>query len=365
MLFIIVGCGNKHKKDTKIPPINVTVENVEYSLVTSRRSYIGVISPQYSASIQSRVNGYISEIYYKKSQYVSKGDLLIKVDPKQLMTQAEVAKANVTSAKAQLLEARNNYKRAIPLAKIEGISQSSLDQYEAVYKSAVASLSLAKSQLKNAQLNVSYTNIYSPISGIMGDNDLSIGDYIGPGSVYSELGTVESLDSICVGVAIPVKEYLKYVHNKHLGIKTYDDARLMNDITLTLSDGSVYPHKGSYYYTERDIASENGTIVIMTVFPNPDRSLRSGQYAQITAIFGDATNKITVPQSAVVQTQNLNNVWIVGSGNTAQYVSVELGETIGDRWVITKGLKNGDPVIVSGIIKLRNGAKVNVLNSKR
>lgn len=349
------GCHSK-KSTTTPPPRRLSVVRVEEQLLPTPMTFTGQLSSNYSAVIQPRVSGYLTAKNYEKGMPVRRGQLLYTIDPSQINTQLLAAEASLNAARATAIEARNNYERAVPLAKIEAISQSQLDQYTAAYKSATASVKSAEQQLRNARLESGYTRIYSPIDGIIGQTSASVGDYVGVGTEFSVLATVENIDTVSVNLSIPVSEYLALRPTDSL--PSYDNSRLLSNIRLRLADRTLYPYEGKYSYTEQDVGSQTGTIVIVVNFPNPAHLLKAGQYARLSADVGTPQPSILVPQRAVVQSLDRTSVWVVSADSTLAFRDVTLGATVDSLWIVRQGLNAGEMVLVDGIQRARSGERI-------
>ena len=317
---LLTGCA-QHTPKQAAPPLRVGVAEAAVDSVPNRMSFIGYLASNFDAVIQPRVNGYLSSKQYGNGMPVRRGQLLITIDPDQLSTSMLAAEAELESARAQALEARNNYDRAVPLARIDAISQSQLDQYTAQWKAAEASVRSAEQSLRNARMNVGYTELRSPIDGIIEHTAAHVGDYVGPGTQFSVLTTV-------------------------------------SNIRLVLADGSRYPLGGIYDYTRKDVSSTTGTLVVVVMFPNPDETLKPGQFARVEASVGPVRPRVVVPQQAVSQTQDIASVWVVEADSTVHYRRVTPGDTYGAMWCIDEGLDRGERVVVAGQQKLHDGAKV-------
>lgn len=319
-------------------------------------NFTSQLSSNYSAVIQPRISGYLTSKNYEKGMPVKRGQLLYTIDPSQINTQLLEAEASLNAARAEAIQARNNYERAVPLAKIEAISRSDLDQYTAAYKSAEASVRSAEQQLRNAQIESGYTQIYSPINGVIGQTAASVGDYVGVGTEYATLATIENLDTVTARLAIPVSEYL----SRRVGdsAPAYDNARLLSNIRLYMSDGMLYPFEGRYAYTEQNVGSQTGTIVVVVNFPNPMQVLKVGQYARVSADVGEPQSSTLIPQRCVVQSLDRANVWVVKPDSTLAFREVQLGATVDSLWIIRAGLSNGEMVLVEGMQRARSGERI-------
>lgn len=353
-VLLSAGCKSR-KKPEAMPPLRVVTAEAAADSLPVRMSFIGYLESNFDAVIQPRVNGYLASKQYGNGMPVKKGQLIFTIDPVQFSTTMLAAEAALQSARAQELEAKNNYERAVPLSKINAISQSQLDQYTAQYKAASSSVRSAEQTLRNAQLEVGYTKLYAPIDGIIEHTPAHVGDYVGPGTQFSVLTTISNLDTMTVDVAIPMTQYLRYAVP---GRSIYENDGLLSDIRLTLADDVQYPLGGLYDYTRKDVSNNTGTIVLVVMFPNPDLTLKAGQFARVEANVGGMQPRVVVPQQAVDQAQGLNSVWIVKPDSTAEYRRVELGDTYGKMWSIESGVAAGETVVVSGRQKLRDGMKV-------
>lgn len=231
---LLTGCA-QHTPKQAAPPLRVGVAEAAVDSVPNRMSFIGYLASNFDAVIQPRVNGYLSSKQYGNGMPVRRGQLLFTIDPDQLSTSMLAAEAELESARAQALEARNNYDRAVPLARIDAISQSQLDQYTAQWKAAEASVRSAEQSLRNARMNVGYTELRSPIDGIIEHTAAHVGDYVGPGTQFSVLTTVSNIDTLTVDVAIPMSQYLRYAGDR---TSIYDNEGLLSDIRLVLADGA-------------------------------------------------------------------------------------------------------------------------------
>lgn len=347
------SCNQRAKISTEI--LSIEVDSAKSKLLPNRMQFIAPISANYSATIQPRISGFLLSSLFDNGMPVKKGQLIFTLDDAPQRANRLAAEATLSSAKAKAAEAKRNYERAIPLARINAISQTQLDQYTAENLAATASVKSAEQNLRNARLEESYTRIYAPISGIISASAATAGDYIGPGTQFSTLTTIQSIDTVAVDLAIPMREYLLSSGRKAF---SYKNANLLSDIRLRVADGSEYPEKGFYKFTRQNIASGMGTIVIVVGFRNPDYALKTGQFARVSASIGGDKARIVIPQSAVSQIQNISSVWVIRADSTAEYRKVALGETSGGWWIVESGVSEGEVVATTGLQKLHNGMKV-------
>lgn len=355
ILLLAGGCSDRRKPVSQPSLLTVEAVEVRADSLPQRVEFIGSLTGNANAVIQPRVNGYIRRIGFVNGMPVKQGDLLFLLDGELLRTTQLSAEAKLEAARAQELEARNNYERAVPLAQIEAISQTQLDQYTAQYAAARAAVRTSEQALRNARLEVGYTRIVSPIDGVVAATAAHEGDYVGPGTQFEVLTTVSDIDTLSVALSIPMSQYLS------LGGDTgplFDNAGFLREIRLYLADGSLYPYAGSYYYTHKDVASTQGTLAISVNFPNPEQRLKAGQFARVRAHAGALKPRLVVPQRCVSQAQGVNSVWVVRPDSVVEFRRVELGDTYDDLWCVDSGLHSGELVLVTGLQKVRSGQKV-------
>ncbi|MBQ8271650.1 MAG: efflux RND transporter periplasmic adaptor subunit [Tidjanibacter sp.] len=357
--LLLISCGSTKSTKPSAPSLRVEVAEAVGERVMMPMRFQTLLYSNYDATIQPRVSGYLLTKEFSKGLPVEKGQVLFTLDAAPIRLSVLSNRAALASAETALAEAKNNYRRAVPLARIDAISQSALDQYEAAYASAEAQVELARSQLEESLLQLDYTTIISPISGIIDDTGATVGDWVGVGTSYSVLATVSNIDEIGVHIQIPFARYFE-VRGGGEEDKTpsYDNSTLLSNIRLHLPDGSLYPFEGTYAYTKREAGDQTGTIIIVASFPNPEKLLKVGQSAIVTADVGSPEGVVMVPQQAVVQTLNKASVWVVDSSNKVTFRPVVVGEKFGTHWIVEEGLSAGERVATSGLQHLQSGMTV-------
>ncbi len=355
VLVCVTSCIHKSKKEG-MPPLNVEITTAQLTPIYDRVEVASEVSSLYDVVIQPRIDGFLNSINYSKGMPVKCGDLLFVIDPDQYNISLFAAQAELQSAQAQEVLARSNYERAVPLSRIDAISQSEMDQYTATHRAAVASVKSARESLNNAKLNLGYTKIYAPIDGLVADSPASSGDYVGPSTGLSTLTTISYIDTVEVEIPIPTSIYMRNIASQGEG--SFDNSALLSDIELTLSGGESYEHKGEYHYTVKNTPTSSSTVVVVAKFPNPDRKLKSGMFARVKSNIGQPKERVVIPQVTVSQNQGVNSVWIMRPDSVVEFRKVKLGDTFGESWVIESGLTPGESVLLTGQLKVHNGAKV-------
>lgn len=353
MAMATFTCCKKGQKKEEIPPLKVEVSDVKESFISEKIRFTTTTESQYSVIIEPRVNGYLSDITFESGDPIQKGANIFSIDPSLINTTYYAAQAELDSARAALVEAENNYKRAVPLAKIDAISRSSLDQYTAAFAAAKSNLKSAEESLRNAELNLSYTSITAPIDGLIAESPASVGDYVGPETKFATLTKISYIDTLTIALAVPTSKYLKYNRTN-----SYDNSSLLSEIKIILADSSEYNHQAAYDYTQEEITPGGSTVTIFAKVANPDRVLKPNMFVRATASIGSKKSELIVPQKAVTQLQGISSVWVIKPDSTASFRIVEVGDTYGSNWQITKGLKAGEKVATSAQLKLHEGAKV-------
>jgi RND family efflux transporter MFP subunit len=366
IVLFSVGCGKS--APPKPPPPDVEVVRVEQKDVPVWREWIGTLDGLVNAQIKPQVTGYLLRQTYTDGAFVKKGQLLFEIDPRTFQAALDQAKAQLANAEAQLatahanqVKAQNDVNRYTPLAKEQAIPQQDLDNAiqadqaaKAQVEAAKAAVEAAKAKVASAQLDLGFTKVVSLIDGIAGIAQAQIGDLVSQSTL---LTTVSTVDPIKVYFPVSEREYLDYVR-EHPDAAKRGGEKSLSAFELILADGSVYPHKGTFSFADRQVDVKTGTLRLQAVFPNPGNILRPGQYARIRAIIRTAKGALLVPQRAVTEQQGSYQVAVVKSNNTVEIRPVKVGERVGTQWIIETGLKPGDRVVAEGTQKVRPGAIV-------
>ena len=405
IIFHLVGCllvaafaafsaGCKEApKTTARPPEPVKVIPVVQKDVPIYSDWVGTTVGYVTAQIRARVSGYLISQNYKEGTVVKAGALLFQIDPRQYQnsvnqskaqlrtaeSQLDQAKATVATAEADVTRAEANQKKTAlevdryrPLASRGSVSQQELDNTvqandanlasveaaranvvnaKAGVTKAQAEIARARASLDEAELNLGWTKVTSPINGIAGIKNVDIGDLI---ATSTTMTAVSQVNPIYVQVGVAEQEYLRWKQRPAVT----DDINRKSDLELLLSDGSSYPHRGTAEIVDRQVGVTTGTISVRGVFPNPEELLRPGQFAKVRAMVDLRKGALLVPQRAVREIQGNYEVGVVGADESVDVRKVQVGERVGSLWIIAQGLKPGERVIVEGLDKVRVGEKV-------
>jgi membrane fusion protein (multidrug efflux system) len=369
--LLTTACGSKDSKTAASAPVPVDVVKVRQGNVPLAGDWVGTLDGFVNAQIQPQVSGYLIQQKYREGSSVAKDQVLFQIDPrpfqatvKQAEAQVEQAKGQLAQAKAQQSLAQINLKRDTPLAQARAISQSQLDnenqqakQADAAVVAAEAAVSAAEAALTTANLNLGFTEVRSLVGGVAGQATTQVGNLVNPQSV---LTSVSQLDPIKVYFSISDAEYLILIDRAKSSGNSLLSGKSKLPLTLTLSDGKAWPHKGHIAFVDRQMNQQTGAIRIAASFPNPGNVLRPGQFGRVTAETEVRQNALLVPQVAVQELQGSKRVYIAGADNKARIVNVTLGPQVGNDWIITSGLSADQRVITSNVQKLQDGAQVTV-----
>lgn len=372
--LLLAGCSQKSANASSnpvAPPTDVQVVPVEERDVPVYGDWIATLDGTVNANIQPQVSGYLVKQNYREGSLVHKGDVLFEIDPRtfqatldQALAQVAQSEGQLAQAQAQLQLANINVNRDTPLAAARAIAQSQLDndvqnraQVEAQIKTAQANIQTNKAAVEQARLNLGFTQVRSLVDGIAGIANTQVGSQVNASTV---LTSVSQVDPIRVYFSITEQEYLSLA--ARVGKGASPDFLRENSavpLQLTLSNDTVYPHRGRIEFADRQVNSQTGTIRIVGAFPNPGNVLRPGQFGRIRAITSLNRNALLVPQRAVTELQGRYQVAVVDANNRVTIAAVEVGDRVGPLWIIRSGLKPGARVVSEGTSKVRDGMTVN------
>ena len=362
IFVLILGLTTACKRATSQREVpHVETATAERILVADRQRFIGSVAANFEAIIQPRVTGFLASALFDNGMPVKRGNLIFTLDGSEQRANQLSAQASLASARAKVVEAKNNYDRAVPLAAINAISRSQFDQYTASYEAAKAAVLSAEQQLINASLAVGYTRIYAPIDGIISSSAAHIGDYVGPGTKFSTLTTIQNIDTVSVDIAIPMGRYLASSGRTSL---TYDNSGLLSDIRLYMADGAEYIHHGFYKFTRSSIPNAAGAIVLVVGFPNPEYALKAGQFARVELNVGADKERVVVPATAVTTRQGVSQVWVCRADSMVEYRRVVPGDIWNGKRIILEGLRADERVVLIGDERLHNNDHIIPLKSQ-
>ena len=351
----IAGCKKTAVPESPVPEVLVTT--VQPRDVPIYSEWIGTTEGSINAEIRSRVSGYLQKRAYTEGSKVKKDDLLFQIDPRSYQATLDEAKGVLAQAEAKLEKSRQDRDRYETLLRDGAVSQQEFETVKYTFDAAAADVESRKATVENAQLNLNWTEIRSPIDGVAGFSIAQIGNLINPDTL---LTTVSKTDPTKVQFPISEQEYLKYSRQMNEEMHNQKEGRRSDAfLELVLADGMVYPEKGHLGLVNRQVDSKTGSILVQALFPNPKHILRPGLHAKVRAAVRDLKGGILIPQRAVQELQGIYQVAVVKADQTIEIRTVQLGERVGSLWVVNQGLAAGETIVVEGIQKVSPGVKVN------
>jgi membrane fusion protein (multidrug efflux system) len=355
----IAGCGEK--KAPPPPPPAVQVAQVIQRDVPIYVEAVGQTRGSKEVEIRARVEGYIQSVDFAEGTTVQQGQRLFTIDPKAFEATVAQAKGRLAGAQAQLAKARQDVARYTPLAAKNAIPRQDLDTAIAVEHAATAGVEAESAAAKSAEIDLGYTRVVSPVTGLVGKAEVKTGNLVGRGE-STLLTTVSTIDPIHVRVAFAERDYLTMIRRRLQEVKEHGgEVAAPTDsstIEMVLADGSLHPQRGKVYFVDRAVDPTTGTLLVEIEFPNPDKIVRPGQFAKIRAPVDFRRGAILVPQRAVQEVQATYSVAVVAPGDTIEMRPVKTGARLGTLYVIEAGLQPGERVVVEGLQKVQKGMKV-------
>lgn len=352
-LALLAACSRKAPPPP--PPPDVLITEVKQEDVPIFDEFVSTLDGSVNASIQARVQGYLTSQGYKEGTPVKKGDLLFQIDPRPFDAALEQAKAAVAQAEASARQADLAAARNIELFKTKAISEQDRDNAVQAAAAAKAQVEAQRAALEQAQLNREFTAITSPIDGIAGLAKTQVGDLVGPST--GALTTVATVDPIKAYFTVSDQRYTAYSQRWSDPAQRAEHEKQM-EFELILSDASRFPHKGELFAKENQVDVRTGSVRIAAIFPNPGNILRPGQFARISARTDTKLGALLVPQRSVIELQGSYQVAVVSAENKVHIQPVKVGRRIGQMWILEEGVKAGDHIVVEGVQKAREGGAV-------
>ncbi len=341
------------------PVPTVVVEPAALKEVNPAQEYVGHVEAIQEVEIMPRAEGYLVKVNFQEGQYVHKGSPLYTIEQPPYLARVKLWEARVAQAKAALYKAEMRLKR-LRAARPESVPATEMDNAIANRDAARAQLKEAQAQLELAKIDLGYTEIKAPISGLLGKTFFTEGNLVGPGK--GPLARLVQLEPIRVVYSISDRDLIKLQEAmKKGGTGTHPLTR----VQIRLPNGKIYPERGQVEFIDNHVDPSTGTIAVRAVFPNRGHTLLPGEYVDVLVSREKARKMVTVPQSAILTDLKGHYLLVVDKEHRVKQVRVKLGPQVGTRWVVESGLSPGTLVIVQGIQKVRPGQVVKaILQSK-
>jgi membrane fusion protein, multidrug efflux system len=351
--ILVAAAGCRRREPPAPPPPEVETTPVVQKDVPVVSEWIATLDGSVNAAIRPKVEGYLLHQLYKEGQFVHAGDRLFEIDQRQFRAALQQAQGALGQAEAQLSKTKKDVERFTPLAADRAISQQELDNALSADRAAEAAHAAAVAAVEQTQLNLGWTHVTSPIEGIAGIAKSQVGDLVNTQTVMT---TVSTVDPIRVSFGISEKEYFRFA--KQINRPNYATTQQGPYLDLVLDDGTVFAQKGRAVLVDREVDPGTGTMTIRGFFPNPGNILRPGQYGRVRAALDTKAGALLVPQRAVTEVQGAFRVAVVDGQGKVDVRAVEPAERVAGLWVMDKGVKPGEQVVVSGLQYVRPGMTV-------
>ena len=357
---LLGGCKKEEAKAPALPEVSVIKITPRDTDVTLE--YVGQTESSHQVEIRARVDGFLDKRVYIEGSFVKAGQVMFKQDPKPFQATLDANKGALAQQLARLQVTRDNLARVKPLVAQNALSQKDLDDATGAEQAAAAAVDTARANVLQAQLNLGYTTITSPVNGYSSYARVQDGAYVS--AANSLLTYVEQVDPIWVNFSISENELLGYRDAQKKGLLILP--KLDNyEVQVVLADGSLFPEKGRITFTNANYNQQTGTFLLRATIPNPNPNpqaqLRGGQFVRVRVSGMIRPKAILVPQKAVLNGAQGHFVWIINKEGKAEIRNIEVGPWHGDDWFINSGLAVDDTLVVDGFIKLAPGVTVKVV----
>ena len=358
-VVLITSCGDREKGQKAIVTPEIPVVKALSRDVDLEKEFVGQVYGIVDIPVRARVEGFLDKIHFDEGSMVKKGQLLYSIDPQPYQAKVAEAQSLLAQAKIEAVHAQNELDRIKPLAEINAVSQSDLDAAIADKGAADAAVEAARANLESSSIKLGYATIHSPINGLIGKTKAKVGEFVGRDPNPVILNTVSRIDTIRVEFYITESDYLQMAREMLSRKKEGDTTKRKSmPLRLILSDGSLYEEYGYVTFIDRGVEESTGSILIQSVFPNPNRLIRPGQFARVRAIANQVKGGIIIPQRTVVEFQGKFFVMKVSEDGKVHQHPIEISGVYRDYYLVKEGLKSGDMVVIDALQKVSDGMAI-------
>lgn len=356
LVGLLAACGEAPKPD--MTPRVVTTAVVA-DTVPVYREYVGQVFGRQDVPIRARVEGWVEGLHFAEGTLVKEGQLLYTIDPQPFEEQVARMQSELAAARINATKAKGDLDRYEPLAAINAVSKSDLDAARAAHGAAAAKVEAAEANLRVARIQLDYTRVKSPISGLIGKTAARRGEFVGREPNPVIVNTVSAIDSVRVQFHLSERDYL-YVARRAMqrASDPTHSPRPTTAFDLLLADGSLFPEPGHFDFMDRSVDPSTGTILVQVSFANPDLLVRPGQFAKVRVRTELRPDGVLVPQRAVREFQGRHLAYVVEADGTVRERLLKLGPTYGDRYLVEEGVRPGERIVLEGVQKVRDGITV-------
>lgn len=363
LILPLSGCKKEPAPAAVRPPVPVTLGTVVQKDMPNHKEWIGNLQGTVTSLVKPNVAGNIIQRYYTEGSVVKQGEPLFQIDPAPFQADLDRAKADLATAIAQETKVQQDFVRAQSLLAGKVISVQEFQNQQQNYQAMVAQVASKQAAVQSSQVNLDFTKVVAPIDGLAGLANFEVGTYVSPSSTQP-LTTIVAIDPIKVVFQVGQDDYLSLISasiNNPSNAARANEENQKSGMNMILSDGTVYPHKGSFRAANNQVSTQTGSITVEGNFPNPGMLLKPGLFARVQATLGVQNNALVVPIASLITVQNLHQLAVVGPENKVSIRNVNLGFTTREEAVILSGVSAGEKVVVQGTQKVTDGCTVTLL----
>lgn len=364
IVVVVVYVIISRKPAPQLEPPVVEIEPVIEDDVEIYGEYVGRIRAQQFVEVHARVEGYLEQMLFEEGTYVTKNQVLFVINQDQYKAKVDKVRAQLKKDEAQAQKAKRDLERLRPLYEQNAASQLDLDNAVAAYETAEASVAMSKADLYQAEQELGYTIVRSPLSGHISERHVDLGTLVGTGG-KSLLATIVKSDTVLVDFSMTALDYLKSKErNVNLGVK--DSTRSWQpNISITLADNTVYPFKGYVDFAEPQVDPLTGTFSVRAEMPNPNRVLLPGQFTKVKLLLDVRENATVVPLKSVMIEKGGAYIYVIRRDTTVERRFIELGPEFQNYVVVERGLGPKEYIVSEGYHKLSPGMKVKLSSTEQ
>ena len=354
--LVLISCNEPEQVAPPTPEVSIIVTEPRDIPVT--HEFVGKTVSSRRIEIRSRVDGFLEKRLYEEGSMVQEGQVLFQMDRKPFEAQLRAATAELEQQQARLTNAEANLARVKPLAEQNAVAQKELDDAISMYRSSAAAVEAANAKVMQAELDLGYTDIYTPVTGMSSYARQREGSYIGIGQ-NGLLTYVAQIQPMWVEFSISENQLFRNRAQRASGLLKAPEGEEY-EVEIEMADHSIYPHRGQITFADASLSEETGTFLIRAEIPNPEKLLRPGQFVRARIHGAVRPQAILIPQRAVQQGGQGSFVWVIEEGKT-KFQPVKTGPWLGDDWFIEAGLNGGEQIVVDGALTVRPGIEVKTI----
>lgn len=355
-LFAVSACKPPARKP--LPPPTVVVAKPTVKTVPNAQVLVGSTESSEYVEVRARVAGFLKSVDFTPGDFVKTGQVLFHIEPNQYSAQVDVAKAQVSIQEAELARAEADLTRVNKAAKTNAVSEQEVDFAKAAREKAAGSLAAAEADLQVADLNLDYTKVVSPIAGKVSRNQVTMGNLVGASGQTTLLTTVAALEPIYVYFDMPERFVVEFLRKHSAQPQKPEDMKQRYPVTVALDGDEGFPHEGWIDFVNNEVSKSTGTITVRAILPNKDLTIYPGMFTKVRVPGAPIPDAVIVETTAVGTDLGGKYVNVVGEGDIVQRQHITLGEVMGDKQVVTKGLTKDADYVVEGMVRVRPGSKV-------